>query len=170
MPFRRELTQVINVKGQLKEFKGSSKSNAVMSDIIGKLEAELPHVVSTVANELGNHAVNAQKGSISQLGAVKCGTLRNSIVMTGGSGGLSVRKEVGTSMNNKYPYILIKGRGEVIPVKAKALYFSNICGKGMRFAKRSAPARPKDYMKLADGKLSSALPGIVEGAMSGLKL
>lgn len=170
MPFRRELAQVINVKGQIKNFKGSSESSAVMGNVIGKLESELPHVVSTVAIELGNHAVNDQKESLTQLRAVKCGTLRNSIMMTGGSGGLTVKKEVGTAMNNKYPYILIKGRREVRPVRAKALYFRNICGKGMRFAKRSAPARPKDYMRLADNKLSAALPGIVEGAMSGLKL
>lgn len=170
MAFRRELTQVINVKGQIKASKGSSESNAIMNNAIGKFESELPYIVSTVANKLGEHAVNDQKESISQLRAMKCGTLRNSIVMTGGSGGLTVKKEVGTAMNNKYPYILIKGRGEVRPVRAKALYFRNICGKGMRFAKRSAPARPKDYMKLADSKLSAALPGIVEGAMSGLKL
>lgn len=163
MPFRRELVQKIKVKGSLKLVgSGGGGLSGITNDILRRVGNRLPSAISGINTEAQNHAKQDQQGSLVALGAVECGTLKGSIsVLSNSSGGLSSQSEVGTSLNAKYPMYLIRGRGEVFPIHAKALYFRKKCGKGGIFAKRASAAAPKDYMAMADGKLQAALPGIV---------
>lgn len=158
-----------NVKVTIKSSKNTvSSSVPIIKNIVNDINKRTKNVnmASTINRQVAQQCVHSQRAGIGKKRAVDSGQLRNSIMTHRMSGSnVTATSSTGTTIKHSYPLYLVRGRGEVLPKRAKALKFENRAGKVKGYAKRAGPSKAKNYMEHADIMVRRKIPSIVESGM-----
>ena len=148
---------------QLDEVINMVSSNEYFADILlDELEAtkdELTKNSDELATQLAEYAKSLQQATIALNKTIASGALYDSIEIEA-DGERSYL--VGTTINHFYPLCIEKGRGEVVPVRAKVLHFFTKTGEEV-FTRKSRAFSGKPYVEPAYQKLLSDADSIANG-------
>ncbi len=137
--------------------------NEYFSDILGneleKLKEDLNKNSDELAQQLAEKAKSLQQTTIALNSTIASGNLYNSIEVEADG---ERRYLVGTTINHFYPLVVEKGRGEVVPVRAKVLHFFTKTGEEV-FTKKSKAFDGKPYVEPAYQQLLSEADSIANG-------
>lgn len=137
--------------------------NEYFADIIGdeleKKREDLNKNSDKLAEQLAEKGKSLQQLAIGMNGTIASHDLLNSIEIED-DGERSYL--VGTTINHFYPLIIEKGRGGVVPVRAKVLHFFTQSGNEV-FTKYSKPFQGKPYVEPAYQQLLSEANSIANG-------
>lgn len=136
--------------------------NRLVHDIEKKVTRNTDKTIHRIGEEVGTVARYQQKAGIVQYRAIFSHRLFNSIQSQRTlSSKNMVKYEIATSINEEYPFYLIKGRKALRPVNAKALRFKLTPQGKYLFRTFVKASKPKDYVKKADENLQPMIPGMV---------
>ncbi len=176
MAASKELVQHIDVKGTVK---GCNKAryNLCLDKIMFEFEKEckmkLSRVVQRVGHEVSDVAKYQQHAGLMHYRAIFTRRLYDSIALRQLSQDqLHASYDVATTLHDKYPLALIKGRPKdgnaVLPVRKKALTIrltpdtsSKVTPKGSIVRPKAKASKPKNYMKFSDEHLHPMIPGMI---------
>lgn len=166
MPFSDDLVQHIHVKGKIQgnTSKGGIPAiNQFRGDVTKLVKGKLNRAVHGVGEEVGTTAKYEQHAGIMHYRAIFTHRLWNSIqnkrIL---SSQTEAKYDVATTIYDKYPLILIKGRKSVRPVRKKALRFKLTPNGDYRFATFVKPAKKKDYMNYSHKHTYPKINGVVK--------
>lgn len=137
-------------------------SNEYFTDIgdeLEKLREDLNKNSDELAEQLAEKGKSLQQLAIGMNGTIASSDLLNSIEVED-DGERSYL--VGTTINHFYPLVIEKGRGAVVPVRAKMLHFFTKSGDEV-FTKYSKPFPGKPYVEPAYQQLLSEADSIANG-------
>lgn len=132
---------------------------ADIGDELEKLRDDLNKNSDELAEQLAEKGKSLQQLAIGMNGTIASGDLLNSIEVEN-DGERSYL--VGTTINHFYPLVIEKGRGAVVPVRAKMLHFFTQSGNEV-FTKYSRPFPGKPYVEPAYQQLLSDADSIANG-------
>lgn len=132
---------------------------ADIGDELEKLRDDLNKNSDELAEQLAEKGKSLQQLAIGMNGTIASGDLLNSIEVED-DGERSYL--VGTTINHFYPLVVEKGRGAVVPVRAKMLHFFTQSGDEV-FTKYSKPFPGKPYVEPAYQQLLSDADSIANG-------
>lgn len=130
-----------------------------IGDELEKLRDDLNKNSDELAEQLAEKGKSLQQLAIGMNGTIASGDLLNSIEVEN-DGERSYL--VGTTINHFYPLVIEKGRGAVVPVRAKMLHFFTQSGNEV-FTKYSRPFPGKPYVEPAYQQLLSDADSIANG-------
>lgn len=130
-----------------------------IGDELEKLREDLNKNSDELAEQLAERGKSLQQLAIGMNGTIASGDLLNSIEVED-DGERSYL--VGTTINHFYPLVVEKGRGAVVPVRAKMLHFFTQSGDEV-FTKYSKPFPGKPYVEPAYQQLLSDADSIANG-------
>lgn len=145
-----ELDNAINIVANTEYF------SDVIGDELEKLRDDLNKNSDELAKELAEKGKSLQEQAIRMNGTTASGDLASSIEVES-AGERSYL--VGTTINHFYPLVVEKGRGAVVPVRAKYLHFFTKSGDEV-FTKYSRPFAGKPYVEPAYQTLLSVADSI----------
>ena len=138
-------------------------SNEYFSDILidelEQLKEELNQNSDELAEQLAEKSKSLQQLAIGMNGTIASGALLNSIEVEADG---ERRYLVGTTINHFYPLVVEKGRGAVVPIRAKVLHFFTQSGDEV-FTRYSKPFPGKPYVEPAYQQLLSEVDSIANG-------
>lgn len=137
----------------------SNEYFADIGDELEKLRDDLNKNSDELAEQLAEKGKSLQQLAIGMNGTIASGDLLNSIEVEN-DGERSYL--VGTTINHFYPLVIEKGRGAVVPVRAKMLHFFTQSGDEV-FTKYSKPFPGKPYVEPAYQQLLSDADSIANG-------
>lgn len=132
---------------------------ADIGDELKKLRDDLNENSDELAEQLAEKGKSLQQLAIGMNGTIASHDLLNSIEIEN-DGERSYL--VGTTINHFYPLVIEKGRGPVVPVRAKMLHFFTQSGNEV-FTKYSKPFPGKPYVEPAYQQLLSDADSIANG-------
>ena len=130
-----------------------------IGDELEKLREDLNKNSDELAEQLAEKGKSLQQLAIGMNGTIASQDLLNSIEIED-DGERSYL--VGTTINHFYPLVIEKGRGAVVPVRAKVLHFFTQSGDEV-FTKYSKPFPGKPYVEPAYQQLLSEADSIANG-------
>lgn len=130
-----------------------------IGDELEKLREDLNKNSDELAEQLAERGKSLQQLAIGTNGTIASGDLLNSIEVEN-DGERSYL--VGTTINHFYPLVVEKGRGAVVPVRARYLHFFTQSGDEV-FTKYSKPFPGKPYVEPAYQQLLSEADSIANG-------
>lgn len=148
-----ELDDAINIVANTEYF------SDVLGDELEKLKEDLNKNSDELAQQLAEKGKSLQQLAIGLNGTIASGDLLNSIEVES-DGERSYL--VGTTINHFYPLVVEKGRGAVVPVRAKVLHFFTQSGNEV-FTRYSKPFAGKPYVEPAYQQLLSEADSIAKG-------
>ena len=148
-----DLDNAINIVGNNEYFAD------ILSDELEQLKEELNQNSDKLAEDLAEKAKSFQQLAIGMNGTIASGALLNSIELEADG---ERRYLVGTTINHFYPLVVEKGRGAVVPVRAKVLRFFTQSGDEV-FTRYSKPFPGKPYVEPAYQQLLSEVDSIANG-------
>lgn len=148
-----DLDNAINIVGSSEYFAD------ILSDELEQLKEELNQNSDELAEQLAEKGKSLQQLAIGMNGAIASGALRNSIEIESDG---ERKYLVGTTINHFYPLVVEKGRGAVVPVRAKVLHFFTKSGDEV-FTRYSSPFPGKPYVEPAYQQLLSEVDSIANG-------
>lgn len=148
-----DLDNAINIVGNNEYFAD------ILSDELEQLKEELNQNSDKLAEDLAEKAKSFQQLAIGMNGTIASGALLNSIELEADG---ERRYLVGTTINHFYPLVVEKGRGAVVPVRAKVLHFFTQSGDEV-FTRYSKPFPGKPYVEPAYQQLLSEVDSIANG-------
>ena len=128
----------------------------ILVDELEKLREELNQNSDELAEDLAEKGKSFQQLAIGMNGTIASGALLNSIEIEADG---ERRYLVGTTINHFYPLVVEKGRGAVVPVRAKVLHFFTQSGDEV-FTRYSKPFPGKPYVEPAYQQLLSEVDSI----------
>lgn len=123
----------------------------VLGDELEKLKDDLNKNSDELAEQLAEKGKSFQQLAIGVNGTIASGNLLNSIEVESDG---ERRYLVGTIIEHFYPLVIEKGRGAVVPVRAKVLHFFTQSGDEV-FTRYSKPFEGKPYVEPAFQQLLS---------------
>lgn len=148
-----DLDNAINIVGNNEYFAD------ILTDELEQLKEELNQNSDELAEQLAEKGKSLQQLAIGMNGTIASGALFNSIELEADG---ERRYLVGTTINHFYPLVVEKGRGAVVPVRAKVLHFFTQSGDEV-FTKYSKPFSGKPYVEPAYQQLLSEADSIANG-------
>ena len=157
--------QTVNVRSTFRSMSRHS-SNPCISRIIRDIERKVNNntekTIKGIGEEVGTLAKISQHAGLAHYDALFYRKLFNSIQYKQMVASRNyVKYEIGTSLNESYPYILIKGRKSVQARNTKFLRFKLTPNGEFVFRKKVKGARKRDYMSYADKHTKPAINSLV---------
>ena len=148
-----DLDNAINIVGNNEYFAD------ILNDELNQLKEELNQKSDELATQLAEDAKSLQQATISLNNAISSGALYDSIEVEDDG---DRRYLIGTTINHFYPLVVEKGRGAVVPVRAKVLHFFTKSGDEV-FTRYSKPFPGKPYVEPAYQSLLGKVDSIANG-------